>query len=147
MRGSILARVAARTGAAFWRNRTSWLLALVAVAGLGVYQIGFAGPTAAPNASGIDCADTAMAAVAVVDDEAARAAYQCLGEEMRRSGEQQFVQTLHDRGNLPKGVVSRIGDKGTPDGGRIVFYTIEAAGQSVGYIVYLNNAGLVQKIE
>jgi hypothetical protein len=48
---------------------------------------------------------------------------------------------------LPKGVVSRVGDKGTPDGGRIVFYTIEAAGQSVGYIVYLNNAGLVQKIE
>jgi hypothetical protein len=148
MRGSILARVATRTGAAFWRNRTSWLLAAVAIAGLGVYQIGFAGPTAMPTAAnGADCADTAMAAVAVVDDEAARAAYQCLGEEMRRSGEQQFVQTLHDRGDLPKGVVSRVGDKGTPDGGRIVFYTIEAAGQSVGYIVYLNNAGLVQKIE
>jgi hypothetical protein len=144
--GTILARIAARTGIAVWRHRLTFLLGAVAVAGLGVYQIGFAGPTI-PSGAGSDCADTAMAAVAQVDDDAAHAAYQCLGQDMRRSGEQQFVQTLHDRGDLPKGHVNRVGDHRTSDGGRIVFYTIEAAGQTVGYIVYIGADGLVQKIE
>ena len=146
MRASIiLAHIGARTGAALWRHRSMWILGLVALVGLGVYEIGFAGPTM-PSSS-LDCADTAMAAVAQIDDEAAHAAYRCLGEPMKRNGEQQFVQTLHDRGELPKGRVSRVGDHRTQDGGRIVFYTIEATGQAVGYIVYLDQAGLVQKIE
>jgi hypothetical protein len=143
---TILARIVSRTGVAMWRHRTTFLMAAIAVAGLSLYQIGFAGPTATP-ASADDCADTAMAAVAQVDDEAARAAYRCLGQEMRRSDEQQFVETLHQRGDLPKGRVSRVGDHRTPNGGRIVFFTVEAAGESVGYIVYLDSSGMVQKIE
>jgi hypothetical protein len=66
---------------------------------------------------------------------------------MRHTGEEQFVQSLHERGNLPTGRISRVADHPTSDGGHIVFYTVEAAGQSVGYIVYLDNTGLVQKIE
>jgi hypothetical protein len=146
MRAStVLAHIATRTGVAVWRHRMTWLLCLVIIAGLGVYEVGFAGPTT-PGANN-DCADTAMAAVAKIDDEAARAAYRCLGEEMKRSGEQQFVQTLHDRGDLPTGKVSRVADHRTQDGGHIVFFTVEAGGQSVGYIVYLNQSGLVEKIE
>ena len=66
---------------------------------------------------------------------------------MRRSGEDAFVQTLHQRGELPKGRVSRVGDQKTPDGGRIVFYTLEAQGTAVGYIVYLNAQGKIVKVE
>ncbi len=142
-----MTRIAARTGVAIWRQRTTLLLGAVALAGLSVYQIGFAGPTNPAVSTNDDCADTAMAAVAQIDDDKARAAYNCLGQDMRRSGEQQFVETLHDRGDLPKGRVSRVGVHSTPDGGRIVFYTIEAGGQAVGYIVYVGSDGLVQKIE
>jgi hypothetical protein len=146
MRAStVLAHVASRTGVAFWRHRTTWLLCLVVVAGLAVYEVGFAGPTV--SGANADCADTTMVAVAKIDDEAARAAYRCMGDTMKRSGEQQFVQTLHERGDLPMGKVSRVGDHRTQDGGRIVFFTVEAGGQAVGYIVYLDQAGLVQKIE
>jgi hypothetical protein len=146
---TILARVASRTGIALWRQRVGLLVALVAIVGLGAYQIGFAGPTTSTSAlsAGVDCADTAMNAVAQIDDEAARAAYQCLGEEMRRSDEQQFVNTLHERGDIPEGRVNRVGEHPMPDGGRIVFYTIEAGGTAVGYIVYLDERGLVAKIE
>ncbi len=142
---SIAGRVLARTGVALWRNRFAWAFGLVALAAVSVYQVGFAGPTI--STSNGDCADTTMAAVAQIDDDKARAAYQCLGESMKRSGEQQFVETLHERGELPKGHVSRVGDHRTADGGRIVFYTVEAAGQAVGYIVYVDAAGFVQKIE
>jgi hypothetical protein len=140
----IAAHVAARVGVALWRQRITLLLLAGALAGLTAYQLGFAGPT---TPASVDCADTAMNAVAQVDDEAARAAYQCLGDEMRISGEQQFVDSLHDRGNVPKGRISRVADHRTADGGHIVFYTVEAAGQAVGYIVYLDPSGLVQKIE
>src|SRR4051794_1568468 len=141
---TILAHIAARTGVAIWRQRTTLLLAAVALAGLGVYTVGFAG---AASPSTVDCADTTMNAVAQIDDEAARAAYRCMGQEMRRSGEQQFVDSLHDRGDLPKGRIVRVGDHRTADGGRIVFYTIEAAGQAVGYIVSRAQEGLVKKME
>jgi hypothetical protein len=143
---TVLARIAARTGVAIWRHRLGWLTAIVVVAGLGVYQLGYAGPTlTALSAS--DCADTAMEAVARIDDQAAHAAWNCLGPTMRRSGEQEFVKTLHERGDLPKGHVDRVGDKRQSDGRRIVFYTIEAGGQVVGYIVYLDVDGKVEKIE
>ena len=146
MRAStILTHVASRTGIALWRHRFSMLIALVVIAGLGAYQIGFAGPTS--STANADCADTAMQAVAQVNDDNARAAYRCLGEEMRRTDEQQFVKSLHDRGDLPKGHVSRVGEHATRDGGRIVFYTVEAGGTAVGYIVYLDARGLVARIE
>jgi hypothetical protein len=141
---TIAAHVAARIGVALWRQRITLLLVAGALVGLTVYELGFAGPA---TPASLDCADTAMNAVAQVDDQAARAAYQCLGDEMRISGEQQFVDSLHDRGDVPKGRISRVADHRTADGGRIVFYTVEAAGQAVGYIVYLDSAGLVQKIE
>jgi hypothetical protein len=144
---TVLARLAARTGVAVWRNRFAWLTSLVAVAaGVAVYSLGYAGPSTTTSTT-TDCADAAMKAVASVDDAAAHAAYECLGPAMRRGGEQEFVSTLHDRGDLPNGHVDRVGDKRQSDGSRIVFYTIEAGGQVVGYIVYLNSDGKVERIE
>jgi hypothetical protein len=53
---------------------------------------------------------------------------------------------LHDR-DIPKGTFTRVGDHKSSDGHRIVFFTVEAQGQSVGYIVYLNPQGQVEKVE
>ena len=146
---TVLAHVAARTGVGLWRNRVALLGGAVVAAGLGAYSLGFAGPAALNTAgvAGADCADTAMQAVAKTDDDTAHAAYQCLGQNMRRSGEDAFVETLHQRGEMPRGQLNRIGAQSTPDGGRIVFYTLEAQGTAVGYIVYLNSEGKVERIE
>ena len=139
----ILGRITVRTGVAIWRHRISWLVGALVVSVLGLYQLTAAAPA---SVSTSDCADTTMAAVTKVDDTTARAAYNCLGPSMRQTSEDVFVATLHQR-KLPKGTFSRIGDHRARDGSRIVFYTVEAAGQSVGYIVYLNPQGLVEKVE
>jgi len=145
---TVLARIMARTGVALWQHRLTWLTCLVVAAGAGVYSFGYAGPTAPASIMATDdCADAAMQAVAKVDDSAAHAAYACLAPTMRHGGEQEFIKSLHDRGDLPSGKVDRVGDKRQSDGSRIVFYTIEAAGQMVGYIVYLDADGKVEKIE
>ena len=147
---NLLARVAARSGVALWRNRFAWLTCLVVAAGVGVYSFGYAGaqsPASATGSGDADCADKAMQVVSGVDDAKAHAAYDCLGPTMRRGDEQEFVQSLHQRGDLPDGHVDRVGDKRQSDGSRIVFYTVEAGGTAVGYIVYLDAEGKVEKIE
>jgi hypothetical protein len=142
---SLLARVVARTGAAVWKHRVAWLLGGLLVAGAAAYLVNFS-PGAAPTASA-DCADKTMAAVASTRDETARAAYACLGTEMRGTDEESFVQQLTQRGQVPRGRLSRIGDHPTVDGGRIVFYAVDIQGQSVGYVVYVNPEGKVERIE
>lgn len=138
----VLGRIFVRTGVALWRHRIAWLLAALVVSSLGLYSLTAAEPSVANG----DCADTTMAAVAKVDDATAHAAYNCLGPGMRRTSEDAFVSMLHQR-DLPKGQVNRVGDHRTADGSRIVFFTVEAQGQSVGYIVYLDPQGLVEKVE
>jgi hypothetical protein len=138
----ILARITARSGAAFWRHRFAWLGAVVVIGSLGVYQWSYAVPTVSNG----DCADTAMAAVTTKDDQTAHAAYACLGPGMRNTSEDLFVAGMHQRDTL-RAHVNRIGDQRTADGGHIVFYTVEQQGQAVGYIVYLNPQGKVIKVE
>jgi hypothetical protein len=138
----ILARIGARTGVVVWRNRFAWLGAVVVVGALGVYELGYA----VPSVSNGDCADMTMAAVTNADDQTAHAAYACLGPSMRNASEDQFVAGMHQR-NIAPGHVNRVSDQRTPDGGRIVFYTVEQQGQAVGYIVYLNQQGKVIKVE
>ena len=140
---TLLARIAVRTGVAMWRQRLTWLGGGLAVGLMSLYQLTYAGPTVAAG----DCADTTMAAVTRVDDEVARAAYACLGPSMRRSSEDEFVQAMRTRNQVRPERVNRVGDQRTRDGGRIVFFTVEAQGQAVGYIVYLDRDGKVQKIE
>jgi hypothetical protein len=43
---------------------------------------------------------------------------------MRNRTEDEFVASQHDPG-APRGVASRVAEQRTPDGGRIVFFTIE----------------------
>ena len=138
----ILARIAARTGVAMWRHRFGILLAGLLVGGLGVYELTYAVPSVANG----DCADLTMAAVTTADDQAAHAAYACLGPTMRTATEDQFVAGMHQR-SMARGRANRVGDQRTPDGGHIVFYTVEQQGQAVGYIVYLNAQGKVVKVE
>ncbi len=139
----VLGRIALRTGVAVWRNRLVWIGAGVMVAATGVYELSFARPSVTNG----DCADTAMAAVIHVDDSTARAAYACLGPDMRTSSEDQFVASMRQR-SAPGGELARVADKRTNDGGRIVFYTVQSAQRAVvGYIVYLDPTGRVVRVE
>jgi hypothetical protein len=145
MRGwFILGRIGMRSGAAIWRHRVALLLASVVVLVFGAYELGFAGPSVTNG----DCADTAMAAVTHVDDSAARAAYACLGAGMRNTNEDQFIAGMRDRA-VPSGQFDRVAEKRTIDGGRIVFYTVDAGkgGTAVGYIVYLDPEGKITRVE
>ena len=138
----ILARIAARTGVALWRHRLAWLVGVLVVGSVGVYELTYA----VPSVSNGDCADTAMAAVTTADDQAAHAAYACLGPDLRKTSEDQFVAGMHQR-DTQHAHVNRVGDQRTADGGHIVFYTVEQHGQAVGYIVYLNAQGKIVKVE
>jgi hypothetical protein len=140
----LLARVAARTGLAAWHQRFVLLGAVAAVGVLGFYQQSTV--TVPTQTVEGDCADTTMAAVSTIDDAKSRAAYDCLDPSMRHSSLETFVAGMHES-DMPRGRVARVGDKGTPDGGRIVFFTIEAQGQAVGYMVYLNSRGKVIRVE
>lgn len=112
----------------------------------GAYQFTFAGPSLS-TATGNDCADTAMRALTHVNDSTARAAYACLGPEMRTTSEDQFVQSMQQRA-AGTAQADRIADRHMPDGGKIVFYTVSAGGMpAVGYIVYLDPTGKVAKVE
>ena len=138
----ILSRIVARTGVAIWRHRIAWGTAAVIAGGLALYGMTYAGPSVVNG----DCADTTMMAVTQVNDQIARAAYACLGPQMRQTSEDQFVSSLHQR-DMPHGKLNRIAEQHTPDGGRIVFFTVEGQGTAVGYIVYLDPRGRVTKVE
>jgi hypothetical protein len=144
MRAStVVGRIAVRTGASLWRHRIALLGAAVLVSAFSVYEMSFAVPTVTNG----DCADTAMAAVTRVDDATARAAYSCLGPQMRTTSEDQFVTGMRQRSS-PGGEVNRVADKRTSDGGHIVFFTVQASqGSAVGYIVYLDPQGKVARVE
>lgn len=146
----VLQRVAVRTSAAVWRQRYLALAGLVAVSGFGVFQVTSAAPmrTQSAAAAGTDCADLAMKAVAKKDPQIANEAYGCLGEEFSRGmSQEQFVRSMSARGVPAAEHLERVADRGTPDGGHIVFYLVGNRSGSVGYIVYLDRAGKVQKIE
>jgi hypothetical protein len=142
-RSVVLGRIAVRSGVALWRRRFTFIGAGVIVAAFGVYQLSFARPSVTNG----DCADTAMAAVTHVDESTARAAYACLGPDMRTGSEDQFVASMRQR-STPGGEFARVADKRTNDGGRIVFYTVQSGQRAVvGYIVYLDPAGRVTRVE
>jgi hypothetical protein len=139
----VLGRVAIRAGVALWRQRIALIVAGLVVIAFGAYSMTFAGPSVANG----DCADTAMQALTHVNDASARAAYACLGPTMRTTSEDQFVATMQQRA-ISSGQASRIADRHTSDGGKIVFFTVSAGNlPSVGYIVYLDPEGKISKVE
>jgi hypothetical protein len=120
------------------------LVAGLVVVAFSAYELTFAGP----SVSNGDCADTAMVALTHVSDSSARAAYACLGPGMRTTSEDQFVTTMQQRSPGDGGEASRVADRHTPDGGKIVFFTVSAGDMpSVGYIIYLDPNGKVSKVE
>lgn len=151
---AVLGRVAARTGAGIWRHRGGVLLALALVAA-GVGYMAFSNSSLMPAALGSnlgpgssDCADTAMAAIADKSPNAAQRAYQCMDPSFQqRVPEQMFVQQLQAQALPNVSTVSRVGDYHSQTGGSMVYYAVDANGQSIGYIVYLGESGKVLRIE
>jgi hypothetical protein len=145
----LVGRVALRTGVALWRHRLALIVAGVLVVAFSAYEFSFAGPSGPSGVStgAGDCADTAMTALTHVSDASARAAYDCLGPAMRTTSEDQFVATMQQRA-ADNGQADRVADRHTPDGGKIVFFTVSAGDMpAVGYIVYLDSNGKVAKVE
>jgi hypothetical protein len=160
----LLRRVVARAAAGMWRHRTGVLLSALFSVALGSYiaftwngsgpiSLASANPLgtrsgAAVSASGTDCADTAMAAIADKSPVAAQRAYQCMDATFQqRVTEQAFVQQMQAQ-NMPNvSKMARIGDYHIPAGGTMVYYALDGANQSVGYIVYLGTNGKVLRIE
>jgi hypothetical protein len=152
---AVLRRVAARSGAGLWRQRGGVLVALALVAGItGYMALGVTGEsplalgaTSTATAGG-DCADTAIAAIANKSGSSAQSAYQCMDPSFQqRVPEQTFVQQLQAQ-ELPNvNNISRVGDYRSQTGSTMVYYAIDANGQSIGYIVYLGQDGKVTRIE
>jgi hypothetical protein len=140
----LLGRVAARIGVALWRHRLGLIAVGLLVAGASAYELTSAG--ASESTTGEDCADMAMAALTRTTDATARAAYDCLGPSMRTTNEDQFVASLQ-RHATPQAQADRVADKQTPSG-KIVFYTVSGLGADpVGYIVYLDQNGKIDRVE
>jgi hypothetical protein len=151
----LLRRVAVRAGVGVWRHRGGVLFATLAAAALGGYAamtwsgslpVSFAqSPSIGP---GTDCADTAMAAVADKSPAAVQRAYQCMAPAFQqRVSEQAFVQQMQTQSLPNVNKLARVGDYRTAAGGSMVYYAVDASGQSVGYIVYLGSDGKVLRIE
>jgi hypothetical protein len=139
----ILARIAVRTAVSLWRYRFAWLVAVLGVGALGVYELGYAGPGVVNG----DCADTTMAALATSEETTARAAYACLSQGLRTSNEDAWVASMQQR-ERGHGRVSRVSDQRTQDGGHMVFFMVALqGGQDIGYIVYLDPRGKVKAVE
>ena len=152
---ALLRRIAARAGAAIWRERGGVLVALTAVAAISAY-LAFGATMPSPVAAGAgalsgsggDCADTAMAALADKSPGAAQRAYQCMDPSFQqRVPEQAFVQQLQAQALPNVSSVSRVGDYHAQSGGSMVYYAVDTNGQSVGFIVYVGQDGKVLRIE
>ena len=138
-----------------WRHRIGVLLAAIVCAGLGAYVV-TSGVGASPlpfgpgssTAASADCADTAMAAIADKSPQAAQRAYQCMDPTFQqRVSEQVFVQQMQTQALPNVQSMERVGEYNAPAGGTMVYYAVDASGQSVGYIVYLGQDGKVLRIE
>ena len=151
---ALLRRIAARAGLGLWNNRGTVVVAAVVSLALGGYLV-FAGATipalagsSAASSASTDCADTAIAAIANRTPAAAQRAYQCMDASFQqRVPEQTFVQQIQSQSVANANSVERVGDYRTPAGGQMVYYAVNANGQSAGYIVYLGQNGKVLRIE
>ena len=158
----LLGRVAARAGAGLWRHRVGVLLSALFAVALGSYVAltwtgssplslangGSLAPGGIAASAASDCADTAMAAIADKTPAAAQRAYQCMDATFQqRVTEQAFVQQMETQNMPDVSKLARVGDYHTPAGGTMVYYALDGANQSVGYIVYLSQNGKVLRIE
>jgi hypothetical protein len=141
-------RIVGRTLAAIWRQKQGILVGGVILAGLGGYwAVRPAQPVASGETAG-DCADTTMAALADKSNTSLQQAYQCMDQSFRqRVSEQQFSSQVKSAGSGPVTKVERIGTHQEPSGAQLVYFALDSGDQSIGYIVYLDPNGKVQKVE
>jgi len=151
---AVLRRVAARTGIGIWRQRGTFLLGLgvtAAVVGymaFGTSSLAVSSAGNAQAAAGIDCADTVLSAIADKSGSTPEQAYQCMAPTFQEKvPEATFAEQLQQRTVTNVNNVSRLGDYKDPSGGTMVYYAVDASGQSVGFIVYLGQDGKVQRID
>ncbi len=150
MSGSaLLRRIVARAGMGLWHKRGSVLFALAAVAAItGYVALGPISTGIGAPANNADCADAAMAAIANQSADAARQAYQCMDPSFQqRVPETAFIQQVHAQAVSNVNSIARVGNYSSPAGGSIVYYAVNANGQSVGYMVYLGQDGKVLRVE
>jgi hypothetical protein len=151
-------RVLARIGVALWRQKRTLLAGAGILAALGGYVLtspaGLTGAPAADRGSVAaalengDCADRTMAAVVNRTPDTLQQAYQCMDVAFQqRVSEQQFASQLQTASAPNVTKVARVGSYQSPNGAALVYYALDTSSQSVGYIVYLNSQGLVEKVE
>lgn len=140
-------RIAGRTLAAVWRQKAAIVGGAVILAGLGGYWA-LRPAQSAVSQSTEDCADTTMAALANKTSQNLRQAYQCMDQSyQQRVSEQQFSTQIKAAGSGPIAKVERVGTHPEANGSQLVYFALDSADQSIGYIVYLGANGKVQKIE
>lgn len=152
---TVARRVVARLGVGLWRQRGGLLIGLAVIAGITGYMAlgGTAQGTSASGAAtsaavSTACADTAMTAIANKSSGAAQQAYQCMDPTFQQQvPEATFVQQIQTQAPADVSNIARVGDYRTESGGSMVYYAVNANGQSVGYIVYLGQDGKILKIE
>jgi hypothetical protein len=148
----MLQRILTRAGLGLWHQRGTLVVGGVVVAALGAYallmapSLSSAGPAAAGGSSR-DCADTVMAAMAGAGVH--QQAYQCMDATyQQRVSEQQFstqLQTTSRDQSITH--VARVGTYEAPTGPTLVYYAVDTANASLGFIVYLGPNGKVLTIE
>jgi hypothetical protein len=148
----MLRRIVTRTGLGLWHQRGTVLIGGAVVAALGAYLLFLApalssGGSAAAGATGHDCADTVMAAMAGAGLQ--QQAYQCMDASyQQRVSEQQFsnqLQTTSRDQSITH--VARVGTYDAPTGPTLVYYAVDTNNASLGFIVYLGTNGKVLTIE
>ncbi len=157
---AVLQRTPRRVAVGLWRHRGQLVLGAAVVLALGAYEYGAYGaiaPTDQVEVAGVqvqangqgDCADAVMAAVTNQSATVARTAYRCMSRTLRgRLSEDEFVrQIASTTSSTTRARPTRVGEHRAPDGSRIVYFALDAMGQSVGYMVYLGPDGTVEKME
>jgi hypothetical protein len=154
---AVLRRAPRRFALGIWRHRGQVLLGGVVALAIGAYELA-AGPQlgngvqVAGVQTGGDCADTVMSAVSSQTPSSARSAYRCMSTNLRgQLTEDEFVSQVSAAAGPASSASdahpTRVGEHRDPDGSRIVYFALDARGQSVGYIIYLGPDGKVQKME
>jgi len=151
---AVLRRVAARAGIGIWRQRGTFLVGLAVTAAVvgymafGTSGMAFSSAAGGQAAAGIDCADTVLSAIADTSGSTPEQAYQCMAPTYQEKvPEATFAEQLQQRTVPNVNNVARLGDYKDPTGGTMVYYAVDASGQSVGFIVYLGQDGKVQRID
>jgi hypothetical protein len=148
---SVPRRVLDRTVHGIWRQKTSLLLYSGVVAAM-VGYLSLAAPNSPPThaqtvPAAPDCADAVVAAVVGQSTSPVQQAYQCMGPDLQQRVFQDGIANQY-RTIASAGVsmVTRVGTHDSENGAKLVYYAVDAGGQSVSFVVQLSPDGKVTDI-